>query len=321
MPTAESRGFSFGGLIGTGWSACPGDWPSHDRQLLEKAWRPSTLSTYRAHGERWRHWAASNGVSIFDPSPLDLARFLEFLSIVENLSSVTIAMQKSVIATFSNPLRSEELRSSPFVRYILKAIAQKCPLPQRTIWHVSSLLSWIRDNPPDPDNHFQVSRPVAPLPLLASGRRVHDLTLLSCDDGYYQELGADLVFWPPFGSKTDTSSRRHSGWHLCAYPLEPALDPVAWCKRLVVLDARGIGSCNVRYLFSFPREVAWSGLPGLSLAVGFDRRCRLQALPLLEVAVRLWDLPDLRGLLRWTKSSRRATGRNVGPFSVITTVR
>ncbi|CAH1984446.1 unnamed protein product [Acanthoscelides obtectus] len=49
------------------------------------------------------------------------------------------------------------------------------------------LLEWIRCHPPDINNLFQVSRHFAILLRLLSGRRVHDLTLLRIDEGYFEQ--------------------------------------------------------------------------------------------------------------------------------------
>ena len=69
----------FGGLAGSGWHEQTADWTASDRLLLSRAWRTSTLSSYRAPWQRWTSWASSSGVSITDPSPQQLAQFLFFI--------------------------------------------------------------------------------------------------------------------------------------------------------------------------------------------------------------------------------------------------
>lgn len=60
--------------------------------------------------------------------------------------------------------------------------------------------------------------------LLASGRRIHDLTLLGEDEDHLRMEDESVTFWPGFGSKTDKSSHRQSGW-LLSRSSEKNLDP------------------------------------------------------------------------------------------------
>ncbi|CAH2020335.1 unnamed protein product, partial [Acanthoscelides obtectus] len=59
-----------------------------------------------------------------------------------------------------------------------------------------------------------VSRHFAILLRLSPGRRVHDLTLLRIDEGYFEQSEEQVIFWPQYGSKTDGPSNRQSGWKL-----------------------------------------------------------------------------------------------------------
>jgi hypothetical protein len=61
-------------------------------------------------------------------------------------------------------------------------------------------LDWLQSHPPDL-SIFQVSRHLAVLLLLASGHRIHDLTLIDLDEDYSQILDKVIIFWPRFGSK------------------------------------------------------------------------------------------------------------------------
>ncbi|KAI5727630.1 hypothetical protein M8J77_004872 [Diaphorina citri] len=121
----------------------------------------------------------------------------------------------------------------PVFRQILKAISLKRAiglLEKREIWDVSTLISWISDHPPNQDSFFEVARHTAILLLLCSGRRVLDLTLLLSSRDGCQDLGDRAVFWPAFGSKTDTSGHRQSGWQLKQNPSNPLFDLLFWFK-------------------------------------------------------------------------------------------
>lgn len=63
-------------------------------------------------------------------------------------------------------------------------------------------------------SYSTVSRLIYILLLLASGRMVHDLSLLTIENGSFENKGNELVFWPKFGSKTAYSSYRQPGWQL-----------------------------------------------------------------------------------------------------------
>ncbi|CAH0724548.1 unnamed protein product, partial [Brenthis ino] len=69
--------------------------------------------------------------------------------------------------------------------------------------------------------------------LLASGRRIHDLTLL---DDYPENLifkDNKVILWPRFGSKTDNQVHRESGWLPRRYP-DPHVCPVRHNKDLII---------------------------------------------------------------------------------------
>ena len=189
------------------------------------------------------------GVAANDPSPQDLSLYLSYLHRSEGLSYRTILVHKSVVTTFANPSTGPALAAHPLVRHMLKALGSARPEAQRQIWPVRSLLSWMRQHPPDDSSLFDVSHHVTLLLLLASGRRVHDLTLLQTDPEHLQDLGDHLVFWPVFGSKTDSATRLQSGWRLNALPADPTFDVVAWIRRLLHLRRERVGRVAVRSLF------------------------------------------------------------------------
>uniref|UniRef100_A0A8D8Q6E1 Core-binding (CB) domain-containing protein n=1 Tax=Cacopsylla melanoneura TaxID=428564 RepID=A0A8D8Q6E1_9HEMI len=244
----------FAGLVGSGWLSQVPDWDQPDLELLRSAWRDSTLRTYKAPWKRWLDWTARVRVSINDPSPQDLAKFLSWLH-SQKFSYSSILVHKSVVANFANPARTTDLITHPVVRQILKAISLKKIPENKEIWDVSVLTSWISSHPPSEDSHFEVSRHVAILLLLCSGRRVHDLTLLLTTKDRFQDLVDSIVFWPAFGSKTDSAVHRQSGWKLNQNPYNSLFDPVFWVRKLISLSANRIRSKNVDSLFITTRGV------------------------------------------------------------------
>uniref|UniRef100_A0A8D8VV93 Tyr recombinase domain-containing protein n=1 Tax=Cacopsylla melanoneura TaxID=428564 RepID=A0A8D8VV93_9HEMI len=165
------------------------------------------------------------------------------------LSYSTILVHKSVVSNFADPSRAPILNNHPVVRQILKAISLKRVPENREIWDVSTLYNWISNHPPCEGSHFEVSRHVALLLLLCSGRRVHDLTLLLTSSDRLQDLGDSIIFWPAFGSKTDSATYRQSGWHLKQNSANPVFDPVLWVRKLIALSAARMGKKEVNSLF------------------------------------------------------------------------
>ncbi|KAF6198242.1 hypothetical protein GE061_007989 [Apolygus lucorum] len=234
-PSAESSSTSYGPING---------------QTTSRTWRPSTISSYRHPWARWRTWVEQEGLDPLQPSPVALARFLAFLHTTVRLAPASIAVHKSVVASWSNPHHTSGLASHPIVRKMMKGITCSQPKKEvRSIWDISKLKNWIQQNPPQETSFFQVSRHVAILLLLASGRRVHDLTLLSVDASHFQEVPPDLVFWPEFGAKTDNASYRQSGWRLSPDPNNPLWDIVKWTKLLLHMRHSRCGSKHITRLF------------------------------------------------------------------------
>lgn len=92
----------------------------------------------------------------------------------------------------------------------------------RSIWDLSTLLKWVETHLPSVSSFFEISRRLALILLLTSGRKVHDLTLLQIDSDHLQRSQSSIVFWPKFGSKSDSSSFMQSGWQFSIS------SPVAW---------------------------------------------------------------------------------------------
>lgn len=84
--------------------------------------------------------------------------------------------------------------------------------------------------------------------LLASGRRVHDLTLLTIDTDNLVDEGNAIVLWPKFGSKTDNVNYRQSGWRLREHPLK-ILNIIYWIRKIIILSQPRRQDSNLKDLF------------------------------------------------------------------------
>lgn len=241
---------SFGGLEGTGWSNIVSNWSKEDQILLTRSWRESSFKTYRAPWKAWVNYCQPKGLNPTQPDAEKVAEYIGYLHRIKKLSAATIRLHKSVILTMSNPLCRETLSSNVLIKQMLKAVElSRPPAAKKMIWDVAKLIDWMKHFVVDENSIFQVSRHLALILLLASGRRVHDLTLLRIDQEYLLLKEDSLTFWPVFGSKTDKGSYRQSGWFLSQIP-EHRLDPVYWTKKCISLSRKRRSSVeNLNSLF------------------------------------------------------------------------
>nr|CAI5850517.1 unnamed protein product [Callosobruchus analis] len=228
--TAKCAHVKLAGLDDSGWIGQVSNWTDDDVRLLQSAWRPSSLKTYIAPWKNWRKWAKANNISVSDPSPQELASYLGYLHRIRKLSYSSNLVNKS-------PDRGSMLRSHPIVHQMLKAIALTSPVKNREkrIWDIDVLIKWLKDNLPRQDSLFQISRFVAVLLLLVSGRRIHDLSLLSIDSDNYSSCSEYIIFWPIFGSKTDKFTSRQSWWKILNIQ-DDCLNPYDWINRLITVS-------------------------------------------------------------------------------------
>lgn len=242
----------FGGLEGTGWNKFIKDLPPEDIELLQSAWRPSTWKTYASAWKDWIKWCKSKCIVPNNPTAFQVASYLSYLFRVKKVAYSTILVRKSVIAIFANPEGGHNISSHPVVKSILKAINLKSAerVSSRTqVWNIEDLINWLKLNPPEEGSIYQVSRHCALLLLLASGRRIHDLTLLRTDDEHCCINEEGITLWPVFGSKTDCAKQRQSGWFVKKHQ-DCQLDMVKWIKQLIEVSSdRRRTSSGLKSLF------------------------------------------------------------------------
>lgn len=275
-PSQNTR-FVLGSMESTGWADLVKNWSIKEKQILETSWRKSSLGTYSAAWKSWCLWAKDKKVSINNPNPTEVAQYLCYLYYKKKMSYRTIYLHKSTIATFSNPLNSDKISSNPLIKHTLKGIANTNPQTLRTkIWDVNKLLTWIRHNPPDPSNLFQVSRHLAILLLLSSGRRIHDLTLLRIDTDFLEQSENEVIFWPQYGSKTDKWKNIQSGWKLLKNDQE-LWDIVNWVKKYIDISHSRRHANNQKIPYLFLKTRGKTGPASRSVIAGWVRTALLSA--------------------------------------------
>lgn len=233
-----------------GWEENLKGWTKEQKDLLLEGWRSSSLKTYNVAWKKWQLWTRQNSVDLFHPNGSDLAKFLIDLYQIQGLAYSTILVYKSAISTLTDPNLDNRLSSHILVKQALKSIrarsVQKIKAP---IWDTDCLITWLKNNTPNENSLFDCSGRAAILLLLCSGRRVHDLTLLTLDEGSCIVSENSVVFWPKFGSKTDTVTHRQSGWRLLQNLENTAIDPVFWIKKVISLSQDRRALCSDKHLF------------------------------------------------------------------------
>lgn len=243
-----------------GWSRALESWSKQQKTLLRAGWRKSTLNTYKPAWQRWVKWCRESAVLATNPTGSELARFLADLHLKEGLAYRTILVHKSVVSTLCAAEDSSRLSSNVLVKQILKSISNSKirVRPDQSVWDTGSLISWLSNNVVNSESLYEVSRRCAILLLLCSGRRVHDLTLLSISESLFVINVEDgsVILWPIYGSKTDSESYIQSGWKLFSNVENPNLDPVLWVKKLLSLGNNRREEANIQNLFVTARGTA-----------------------------------------------------------------
>ena len=158
------------------------------------------MQTYRAPIGRWLLWCNKQNINPKSPQGRDLARFLANLFLTERLAYNTILLHKSAIATFCAGRSTVSLSADFLVHRVLKAISVARPQEVRSqIWDAQILLDWLSTRT-DNLSFFEVSGRTAVLLLLASGRRVHDLTLLKILRDFLVNLEDEIIL-PQFSDQ------------------------------------------------------------------------------------------------------------------------
>ncbi|CAK1598123.1 unnamed protein product [Parnassius mnemosyne] len=215
------------------------------------------MRIYEAAWKRWVSWSCNKKVDPKNPTGSQLAQFLSDLYLIHGLTYNTILLHKSVVATLCNIENSTHLSSHVLVKHVLKSISLKNPKQSKPpIWNVSELISFLTAYKVDSKNIFQTSRHTASLLLIYSGRRLHDLTLLRVDPNHCIKSEDSIIFWPEFGSKTDRSDYRQSGWKFVANNTHCNLNPLFWIEQTITLLNERRSSARSSNLFITLRGAA-----------------------------------------------------------------
>lgn len=232
-PSGSSSEPTAGSLAHFGWDTLTYNWSIEEKQLLSTCWRASTLKTYTPIWNKWSKWCSQNNLNCRSPAPAEVARYLAKLCLTDRLAYRTILVHKSVIASICETLSDIKISSNHLIRHILKAVSISRPIPPKLpIWDARIVIKFLKNTKPNINSLYDVSRRTATILLLASGRRVHDLTLLHCDSEHFVDSGDTITLYPVFGSKTDSVSYHQSNWTLLNSP-DRNTNPLFWLRTLI----------------------------------------------------------------------------------------
>lgn len=244
-----------GSMASEGWCQKLIGWSQNEIDLLNNSWRSSTKKVYSGIWNKWLQWCNHNKFNHINPTGAQVAKYLAYLHLNVKLSYKTILVYKSTVATLACS-NGQVISSDPIVQRMLKAIslANVDSRPKKSaIWDPRVVVEWLSSNQPSNINLFQVSRRTALILLLASSRRVHDLTLLQIDSAHFEKHSGHIVFHPAFGSKTDSYTHRQSSWKLNTHT-NKSVCPVWWVCKLIEVSSSRRSNSGINNLFISTRS-------------------------------------------------------------------
>ena len=177
--------------------------------LVSRAHRSGTNSVYSSHWKRWVGFCTSKGISPSNPSEVQLANFLAYLSHDCKLSASSVRVYRAAICTTLRQLGSKSFPGSSLLRDLVRGASLKeARTPKRLpAWDLFLVLASLREVPYEPlfsSDLKSLTCKTVFLIALASGRRAsevcnfsglaHDIAVLQ--DGSYM-----LKFLPEFLAK------------------------------------------------------------------------------------------------------------------------
>ena len=186
----------------------------HVLDLVSKSHRSGTNAVYSSHWKRWLHWCTSYSISPSDPSEVDLANFLAYLSQEHNLSPSSLRVYRAAISTTLRQLGAPSFSDNALLRDVIRGASMaKAQVPRRLpSWDLFLVLSSLRESPYEPldlADLKDLTLKTVFLIALASGRRASEichLSGLSRDVAREQDGSFSLRFLPEFVAKNQAPS-------------------------------------------------------------------------------------------------------------------
>ena len=171
--------------------------------------RSSTSLVYDNHWRQWMDWCEFNSVDPANPSEIDVANHLAFLSCDRALSAASLKVRRSAIASTLAVLGVHVLSQAQLVSNVIKATALTSPRPKVRVpdWDILVVLSFLMSHEFEPIKLVslkQLTVKTCFLVMLASGRRaseVANLSGLSGDISEERDGSITLQFLPEFLAK------------------------------------------------------------------------------------------------------------------------
>jgi Phage integrase family len=187
----------------------PGLTPASFNVLLHSL-KPQTRRQYAAAWERWCTYCDIH--ADIDRLRPTVAEFINYLTVLsEQIGNSTVENHKSAVFHFLAEDTSRTIETSRQFQLYMKGLRNLKPRVQAApAWEIDRLLRFMEDYAIPLHKLYPLSRHLAMLMLLFSGRRVHDLSLLHVGNNAINFANDQVSLQPRFGSKTDRFNKLQS---------------------------------------------------------------------------------------------------------------
>jgi hypothetical protein len=171
----------------------------------------STHLVYKSCWNMYKRYCAKHKIDVYNN---DLHTFLNYLAhLAETRCSATVKVHKSaLLANFDDDI-ADFYASHRKLRRLLTGIDNLKPVKNKLrIWSFDAALDKLKTYVFREDNLYQFTCHLTTVLALLSGRRLHDLSLLSIADGHIQFTDEGVKLLPVFGGKTDHFSSSSTPW-------------------------------------------------------------------------------------------------------------
>ena len=174
-----------------------------------KGIRKSTRSVYDNHWKQWSLWCSKNKVDKANPSPVDIANHLAYMSNSLHLSAASLRVRRSTISSTLAAIDRPTFVSNKIAANVIKATALQQSKIKNKIpaWDILVLLSFLmseRFEPLEAASFKNLTFKTCFLVMLASGRRASEVCNLSGlpeDVSFEKDGSVSLHFLPEFLAK------------------------------------------------------------------------------------------------------------------------
>ena len=148
-PSAEPQELHPAGMQGIGQRVQERSYTAEAAGLMTDSWRPAAQEAYNYYITKWKTYVTSLSVSLWDPTPVDVANFLAYLFMKGTSRSAINTARSALSAFLPPPQNGPSIGSRPEVCRILKGVFERRPaLPRYNhTWDVDMVLAYLAAMP------------------------------------------------------------------------------------------------------------------------------------------------------------------------------